>query len=303
MKLIRCKANDRMNCSINNRPSNLEDKNTDTVTADRNDNTSDTVQAARAEAASNDINENNLRDINQSDDSNVDAEFANIKSNAVDVIDEKENICVEILGVRDQEKYQSRIETSTSSHFESYSETSELTTITTTKEESERQETLVQEKSESKLSHNEEYTISSESPASRGEMFEERKENRDVEFHKTINLEDKGQDKTEKSGNVSVSNEPLGDDKNTELCHPNIDQCEPDGTKVVSDGLTDEPEVDKDDTKEKTSSEENDKETSETGDLAEAAQSQITQNLSEGEWVGGCEEVYKKSKLNTDLKL
>ena len=102
---------------------------------------------------------------------------------------------------------------------------------------------------------------------------------------------------------VRIRQKSLGDDKNTELCHPNIDQCEPDGTKVVSDGLTDEPEVDKDDTKEKTSSEENDKETSETGDLAEAAQSQITQNLSEGEWVGGCEEVYKKSKLNTDLKL
>ena len=44
-----------MNCSINNRQSNLEDKNTDTVTVDRNDNTSDTVQASRAEAASNDI--------------------------------------------------------------------------------------------------------------------------------------------------------------------------------------------------------------------------------------------------------
>ena len=224
----------------------------------------------KAEIPSNRLNEKNSEDINQSNDSDVAAEFANIKPNALEVGDDEKIVQVEILDESRLEEYQSRTETSTSCIFESYDEVSRGTTTSSTI----NNVSLLETKSEFKL--NEEITEHCNSSASRSEVCEEREENKAVEFQ-TINLEDKNEDKTEKSENVAAtSDSPPEVDKNKELCHINLDQCDPDETKDVSSDSKDELEVDKDDTNEKTSSEENDKKTLKTGER------QLSQNPCEG---------------------
>ena len=254
--------------SINNTPSNLEDNNTDT---DTNNNTAHSGEAqVKTDTLSNPLNEKNSEDINLSNDSNVGAELANIKSNAPELEggDEKKIVHVEILDQTRHEEYQSLTQTTSSCIFESYNEVSQGTTSTSAT--STKDVHHVEEKFESKLK--EEIMEQSESSASRSELFEERRENKAVEFHKTINLEDKNEDKTEKSENVATS-DPPPEDKNKELCHLKLDQWDSDETKDVSSELKHELE----DTNEKISSEENDEKT------LERDERQITPTLCEGE--------------------
>ena len=115
-------------------------------------------------------------------------------------------------------------------------------------------------------------------------MSEERQEDRAADVHKTINLEDKCEDRKEMSENPSTTSSlPQLDDKNKELCQrQELDQCKTDGTedKDKSTGSKvecEEPGVDKEETPEDISAEENDKRSS------ESAENEKKQNITEGE--------------------
>ena len=214
------------------------------------------------------------------------AELANIEATeAAKVRNEKKVINVDIFH---ETGLESRITTTSSSISESYNENSQFTTTKITTVDSsgftdihENKETIVEENE--KTNQHEEITIQTEtqsmSQISEVEMSEERS-TVVVDVHKTINLEDKCEDRTEMSENLSTTSSVSQlHDKNKELCHQELDQCRTDGTKDkdISNGSTVELRgADKDDTHENISAEENDKKPEET------AANEKTQNIDEG---------------------
>ena len=302
--------NDRTdNFSVNNTPSNLDHNNTVSVPADRNDNMSATVEKSctnpSQEQHSNDIDH---RD-DQRDDTNVEsltagpstAELANIEATvaAAKVTNDKKVINADTFHETGLESHI----TTTSSIFQSYNETSQFTT-TTTKGSSgftnihENRETFICENS----NQHEEITIQAEtqslSQVSLVAMPEERKEERILDVQKTINFQDKCEDRTEMSENFSTKpSVPQPNDKNTELSKQEVDQSQTDGRKDKDkdNGSIDECEgrgFDKDETPVDRSTEENDKKSSET------VENEKKQNINEGEQG----KVWKKNKTrNRDL--
>ena len=227
------------------------------------------------------------------------AEFANIEAieaEAAKVTNEKEVINGHIFH---ETGLESKITTTSSSISQSYNEISQFTT--TTKDSSgfteiHRNKETSFEENEKTNQREEIVTIQAEtqsiSQISQVETFEERITTV-VDVHEAINLEDKCEDRTEMSENLSTTSSVSQlHDKNKELCHEELDHCEIDGTKDkdISNGSKVElREADKDDTHEDISTEENDKKAEET------AENEKKQHINEGKLV----KVGKKNKTES----